>query len=296
MGLSHAPSTEASAPAAPLSLVVLGSGGPAAFGRASTSYLVLIDGVARILVDAGGGAFTRLGESQITLADLDTLLLTHLHIDHTAEVPSILKARVVMHRGALHFSVFGPEGRGIFPSTSQFIHLLFEEQGAFAYLKTFGGTTVTLSARDLSLDLASMPYEIFSRDEIIVRTVATHHGDAPANAYRIDYRGASLVFAGDLDPSALSDLSQLAHGADVLIVSCTVLDPPGSPPPLYGLHTPPQQIGQVAAATGVKKLVLSHLAPVIEQAQIQVMQSLQRSYAGEVLFATDLMRIDVASA
>jgi len=43
----------------PLEVLVLGSGGPRAFGRAATSYIVLVDGVPRILVDAGPGAFPR---------------------------------------------------------------------------------------------------------------------------------------------------------------------------------------------------------------------------------------------
>jgi ribonuclease BN (tRNA processing enzyme) len=298
MNLSYTAPGKAFAAPAPLSLVVLGSGGPAAFGRASTSYLILIDGVARILVDAGSGAFTRLGESRIDVSHLDTLLLTHLHLDHAAEVPGILKARVITRRavGEIDLLVFGPEGKGIFPSTSEFIRLLFEEQGAFVYLKTFGGATVRINVRDLPIDLASTPHEIFSRDGVIIRAVATHHGDAPSNAYRIDYRGASLVFSGDIDPSALSNLAHLAQGTDVLVFHCAVLDPPASPALLYRFHTPPQQIGQIVAAAGVKHVVLSHLSPDIEQAKSQVMQSLHTSYVGEVLFATDLMRIDSGEA
>jgi hypothetical protein len=38
---------------APLELVVLGSGGPRPFGRASASYIVMVDGKPRILLDAG---------------------------------------------------------------------------------------------------------------------------------------------------------------------------------------------------------------------------------------------------
>lgn len=51
--------------AAPLELMVLGSGGPGAVGRAASCYLVLINGNARILVDAGPGAFARLVTSNI---------------------------------------------------------------------------------------------------------------------------------------------------------------------------------------------------------------------------------------
>jgi ribonuclease BN (tRNA processing enzyme) len=50
-------------------------------------------------------------------------------------------------------------------------------------------------------------------------------------------------------------------------------------------------VGQIAAAAAVKRVVLSHLSPDIERAKSLVIQSLHTSYVGEVLFATDLMRI-----
>ena len=54
-----------------LSLVVLGSGGPGATGRAGSSYEVLVDGTPRILVDAGPGSFARIGEARLSLAMVD---------------------------------------------------------------------------------------------------------------------------------------------------------------------------------------------------------------------------------
>jgi hypothetical protein len=44
-------------------VIALGTGGPGAAGRASSSYALVLDGKPRILVDAGGGAFARAGES-----------------------------------------------------------------------------------------------------------------------------------------------------------------------------------------------------------------------------------------
>src|SRR5579862_4578608 len=72
-------------PKPPLEVVVLGSGGPRAFGRAGSSYIVLVEGTPRILVDAGPGAFLRIGELQLDLDRVDTVLLTHLHIDHSSD-------------------------------------------------------------------------------------------------------------------------------------------------------------------------------------------------------------------
>ena len=106
-------------PAAALELVVLGSGGPGALGRAGSSYAVLLDGKPRILVDAGPGSFVRAGEAKLALRSLDTVLLTHLHVDHTGELPGLVKARAVASSGTIEFRVFGPSGQGRYPSTRQ---------------------------------------------------------------------------------------------------------------------------------------------------------------------------------
>jgi ribonuclease BN (tRNA processing enzyme) len=281
----------APAGATPLSVVVLGSGGPAAAGRASSGFVVLVDGEARLLVDAGSGVFVRLGEAKIDLARLDTIVLTHLHIDHAAELPSVFLARALVSEGPIQFTVYGPLGRGEYPSTSQFVHLLFDHGGAFAYQRSFQ-TTETISSVDLPIDLDAPVRTISARDDVVVQAVATSHGDAPANAYRINYQGASIAFSGDFDPTSLPNLTRLAQGAYLLICTCDVLDPPGSPAALYALHTPPRQIGELAAAAGVQELLLSHLSPPIAAAEDQVRQSIRRAYRGELQFATDLMQIN----
>ena len=74
-------------------LVVLGSGGPRSFGRASSGYAVLVDGEPRVLIDVGPGTFLRLGELELDLDALDTVLLTHLHVDHAGDLPGFVKAR-----------------------------------------------------------------------------------------------------------------------------------------------------------------------------------------------------------
>jgi len=74
-------------------LQVLGSGGPEMNDkRASSSYLIWIDGKSRILIDFGSGASLRFEESDANIEELDMILLTHLHIDHTADLPALLKA------------------------------------------------------------------------------------------------------------------------------------------------------------------------------------------------------------
>ncbi|MGA8145935.1 MAG: MBL fold metallo-hydrolase [Candidatus Acidiferrales bacterium] len=277
---------------APLEVVVLGSGGPRAFGRAGSSYVVLVGGRPRILVDAGPGAFLRIGELEVDLEKVDTVLMTHLHIDHSGDLAAFFNARALTSDGPITYRIFGPDGAGLFPKTSRFVNLLVGEGGAFAYQKTFGADE-TFVVRDLAIGLDSARTKIVDEDGLMVEEIATHHGDCPSAAYRISYKGAVVVFSGDMDASALPNLVQLAKDADLLIFNCAVLDPPGSPSQLYDLHTPPKKIGEAARESGVKSLLLSHLAPDVEGQEGAVRKSIRASYAGPVAFACDKMRVAV---
>jgi ribonuclease BN (tRNA processing enzyme) len=293
------PAATPSAPAAPpLEVVVLGSGGPGATGRAASSYLVLIDGEPRILVDAGPGSFVRLGEAKLSLAKVDVVLLTHLHVDHAGELPGLFKARAVSSRGPIAFQVFGPDGRhgegddASFPATSRFLDLLFGEQGAFSYLRNFSAP-MTIKASDVSATVnpTDLPKKIMSEGNLTISAIAGHHRDAPAVIYRIDYSGKSVTFSGDIDHEGLPGLRKIALDTDLLVFNCVVLDPPGSPAVLYTLHTPPKTIGEIARDSHVKRLVLSHLSPSVDESREAVTSSVARNYSGPTVFAQDGMRL-----
>ncbi len=296
--------------AAPLEVLVLGSGGPGAAGRAASSYLIFVDGAARILVDAGPGSFARLGEAKVSLADTDIVLLTHLHIDHAAELPGLFKARAVSSSGPISFSVWGPSGsRGggedaYFPGTREFLRLLFGPRGAFAYLNDFAAP-ITLHGHDITAPVAvaevrdkaaaapqaAAPLQIFRQRGLGITAIAGHHGDAPSVIYRIEHAGKSVTFTGDIDAQGLPALRHIATSTDLLVFNSVVLDPPGSPAILYTLHTPPRAIGRLAKEAGAGALLLSHISPAVEESQGAVMDSIRSNYAGSVTFATDGMRV-----
>ena len=288
---------------APLEVLVLGSGGPGAAGRAASSYLIFVDGDARILVDAGPGSFARLGEAKASVADTDIVLLTHLHIDHVGEIPGLFKARAVSGSGPIVFNVWGPTGskgggeNAYFPSTREFLRLSFGPQGAFAYLNDFAAP-ITLHGHDIPapvIDAAPLetaaPLQILKQGSLSITAIAGHHGDAPAVIYRIEHAGKSVTFSGDIDAQGLAALRRIAKSTDLLVFNTVVLDPPGSPAILYTLHTPPHAIGQLAKNVGAGALLLSHISPAVDEAHHAVMESIRLNYAGSVTFAKDGMRV-----
>src|ERR1019366_6782400 len=75
----------------PVAVQILGSGGPGINrDRASTSYLLWVGAQAKILVDMGGGAFFRFGQSQAELNHLSMVAISHLHPDHVSDLPALL--------------------------------------------------------------------------------------------------------------------------------------------------------------------------------------------------------------
>jgi ribonuclease BN (tRNA processing enzyme) len=276
-----------------LEVVALGTGGPGATGRASSGFMVLLNGTPRVIVDAGGGTFARISELRLPLDNVDLILLTHLHIDHSADVPAIVKARGIIHQGPYTFRVFGPEGAGPYPALSQWLKLLFGKDGAFAYQPDFNDHE-TFIPTDLTRDLTKLPAVIYQEGPLQISAVATHHGDCPSVAYRLDYAGASVTFSGDLDATALPNLAKLATGTDLLIVNAVVLDPPDSPQILYQLHSPPKAIGEAAREAKAKRLLLSHIGPAIERNFHAVKASIARSYPGPVEMAEDKSRYPIS--
>jgi len=91
ISLNGSSATAQSCSASPVAVQILGSGGPRINPlRASSSYLLWIDGRARVLVDMGGGAHHRFGQSLAKLEDLWMVGISHLHPDHVSDLPAFL--------------------------------------------------------------------------------------------------------------------------------------------------------------------------------------------------------------
>lgn len=267
---------------------VLGSGGPELQDkRASSSYLLWRDGHARVLIDAGGGSALRFGESDARTEDLAVILLSHLHIDHTADLPALLKSSYFGERRE-PLPVFGPPGNGDFPATTAFFADLFDPgRGAWRYLGPFlsgKDDGYLVQAHDVALGAHEIR-QVYRVDGIVVSATVAIHGAVPALAWRVDVDGHSATFSGDNNGNN-GNLEKLAAGTDLLIAHNAI--PEGTRGAPRELHMPPSAIGAIAHVAGVHQLVLSHrmLRSLGHEEQTRV--AIARSYDGPVMFADDL--------
>ena len=273
-----------------IALQVLGSGGPIADdGRASSGYLVWVDGESRYLIDAGGGVFLRFAEAGGNFSALDFIGISHFHADHSADLAALLKSGNFANRER-DLPISGPAGDGPFPGLQDYLNsLLSSEHGAYGYLSGYldgNGKLPLLDQIEVDRSL-NRPVTVFSDADSDVRIDALYvpHGIVPAIAFRIQIGDQSIVFASDQNGSS-KEFIDFAKAATVLVMHMPV--PEGVTGAGRKLHAPPIVIGDIAAQAEVGQLVLSHfMARSLKDLDGNV--ALVRSrFDGPVLSANDL--------
>lgn len=234
-------------------LHVLGAGGavPTA-SHGPAAYWVEIDGQG-LLLDPGPGALVRLLRQPGTVDEIDainTVLLSHLHLDHTADLAPLLFAmHSVLARSTTALHIYGPQG------TADFL----------ARLKDLYGTWLTPHRRALTLDEVSpgSVIELSGGGQAMAHAAAHEESNfgAPCLGWTFqDSQGARLVYSGDTGPC--EDLTTAARGCDLLLVECTTPDDLAVPG-----HMAPGRIAELVRNTRPHRVVLTHLYPlVVDQA------------------------------
>lgn len=267
---------------------VLGSGGPELQDkRASSSYLVWEDGRARVLVDAGGGSALRFGESGAQMSQLDVILFTHFHVDHSGDLSALIKSSWFEDRKR-PLPIYGPPGNDFMPSTTEFVADFFgEKRGAYRYLSELlaPGEEGSYKMQPHNVVAGVTPIAVFRSGDLEVSAVRVVHGSVPALAWRVLAGGKVIVFSGDTDGDG-DALVRLAKNADLLIAHNAV--PEGAEGIERRLHMPPSVIGQIAADAQAKRLILSHRMLRTLGKEEQTRTEIEKRYSGPFEFANDL--------
>lgn len=289
--------------ALPFSVTVLGSGGPyATTHRVSSGYLLTIDGRARILVDCGGGTFERVGRLGADLSALDQILLTHLHIDHTSDLPAFIM-HLYMNDRKRSITLAGPSGRPgnndapensePQPGVVEFTDLLFGTRGAWRYMNTFenfGLNSIELPSDASQASVREIPVDSALGDiGMSIKSTAVPHGMMPSIAFRVEYGGHSVVFSGDVSKPTPS-LIELTAGCSMLVHDFAL---PERDVPHGNLHAKPSMVGELAHEAGARALMLSHFMPAIEAELDEAVDIVRRSYHGRIELASDLQTYQI---
>ncbi|MFB6073934.1 MAG: MBL fold metallo-hydrolase [Haloarculaceae archaeon] len=240
-------------------LTFLGTGSAMPTGSRFQSGLLLADGEDRLLVDSGSGVLHSLARTETGYEGVDTVLLTHHHLDHVSDLLPLLKARWLAGEESL--TVAGPPGTTALVADLLSVHDYLQDR-------------VDLQLRDLDGDFELAGFE-GDRTE-------TRHS-MQCFAYRLTREGAPTVAVSG-DTEAFPELIEFADGAAVLVHDCSFPDEVD-----VSNHPTPAQLSDALAAAdaAIDRVYLSHLYPHTEGRHEEMLESIGDSYDGDVRFARD---------
>ena len=271
--------------AGPVAVQILGSGGPAINRfRSSTSYLLRVDNEAKVLIDMGGGAFGRFGQSEAKLSDLAMVGISHLHPDHVSDLPALLWLSHNSRKDPL--PMVGPSGNDAAPDFATFLSRLFDEKtGAFQVLGPVLGAKLGTSGGGVRLDVKVVDVAkaeattVFEGQGITVTALGIPHGPMATLAYRVTTKNVSIVFSSDQTGTNPSFVP-FVKGANVLIMHLAIAAGAKNP-----LHAAPDVVGRIAQEAGVGRLIVSHVGIFNLDAAIA---DLKANYSGPLTIGADM--------
>lgn len=229
----------------------------------------------------------RLAQLEVSTADLDAILITHLHSDHVVGLADLLMTGWVVDRRNRPLRIYGPEGTR---------ELLENLEQAFAFDISI---RTTEAARDPSGATALVteiePGFVLELGELRVSAFDVDHAPIePAFGYRIDARGRSAAISGDTRYS--ESLIDETRGVDLLIheivgASTEVLETRPNLPRVAH-HTLPIDAARVFREVSPRLAVLSHIVLVDYPAE-KLVPDIAEHWDGEVVLGQDLMRIAI---
>jgi len=231
-----------------ITLHVLGAGGATPTPTHGPAAYWLDAGGRGVLIDPGPGALVRLVRQPGCPDDadlVDTVVFSHLHLDHTADLaPLLFAAHSIVARRTEPLRLIGPPGL----------------QRLLAGLRGLYGDWLEPRRRPLEvqevrpgegLDLGHARWEAFAAVHEEARFTAACLGWSVR-----DREGSHLVYSGDTGPGG--PLATVAAGCDLLLVECSTPDHLAVP-----THLSPAGVAEIAGNARPARVVLTHMYPLV---------------------------------
>lgn len=279
-------------------IVFLGTkGGPrVGVGASNPANAVVVNGTPYV-IDCGMGVSRQLVNAGIPIPSVKYVFISHHHSDHNLEYGNLLyNAWAAGLSTPIH--TFGPAGLVRMTSTywelNRFdIDTRIEDEGRPDIRKLVVAKDITDSG------------VVLKTDDVTVTAFRTPHPPITDNfAYKFETPYGTIVFSSDTNYNP--KLAEFATGADVLVheamyepaVDRLVLKTKNGATlkkHLMDSHTTTDDVGRIAAAAGVKVLVLSHFVPGDDPlvTEDNWTEGVKKYFTGKIVVAKDLMELNL---
>ena len=275
-----------------MQVTLLGTGCPQVhpqrFGPAS---LVRANGQ-RFLIECGSGVTQRLLAAGSSGAELDAVLLTHLHSDHVVDLYQLIISS--WHQGRERPQrIFGPAGTRAFVEATMEIWRSEREQRIAWERRP--------STAALELDVIEFEEgTIWEADGLEIAAFAVDHRPVvPAFGFLFETDRCRVAFSGDT--TVCDNLVTWAKDTDLLVHECFLHQPmlarrggraDQGLQNVAAYHTLSSEVGKVASKAGARLLVLNHFVPVAFD-RAALLREVSADFAGPVVIGEDLLSVDV---
>lgn len=228
-----------------MELTVVGCSGSFPGPESPSSCYLIEHGETRILLDLGNGALGQL-QRYVDIYDIDAIFISHLHIDHCADVGSYYVARRYCGGGnAPAIPIYGPS------DTEKRL------------VEIYGPTDAPgLPGQFNFFDLGS---DVISVGSITVQAFPVDHVLEESYALRVEADGRVLAYSGDTD--TCDGLLQASQNAHVGLFEASFVE---TKPYERHIHMTGKHAAEMANKAQVSRLILTHLAPWTDPEQVLV--------------------------
>ncbi|MBU2531712.1 MAG: MBL fold metallo-hydrolase [Alphaproteobacteria bacterium] len=276
------------------SVTLLGTGCPNVSPRRYGAGQLVRAGGLTVLVDIGSGVTQRLVEAGSHGAEIDALLITHIHSDHLVDLYQFIISSWHQNRDRPQV-IYGPPGTKAFVG-AQMAAWQSERELRIEFEKRTSTAAFEIDVREF--DSGGI---LIEKDGVTVSAVRVDHDPVEyAFGFVFERAGRKLVLSGDTRPS--DALIDAARGADVLVHEVfqhgRSRQPGGTRSSetiaqVESYHTLSTVVGGIAHRAAVGALILTHLVPPDADPDA-LLDDARQGFDGFVAVGEDLMRIDVA--
>lgn len=237
-------------------LLLLGTGAALTDGSREPTMLALRGETSTVVIDCGSNPIRQLQRLNIPLDSIERLILTHSHPDHLAGFP-LLIIMLWLAKRSRPLPIHGPADA------------IDVARRVLAQWDTSAG----LPELDWQVVPLAVNAPVARGAEFEITAAPGTHGRTPAIGLRVrDLRGrGTLAYSADTEPSP--NIQALAAGVDILVHEAT-----GQ----YPTHSTAEDAARIAKAAAARKLVLVHLAPLVNDLNTQ--RQAAQAICGEAVY------------
>jgi ribonuclease BN (tRNA processing enzyme) len=235
--------------------------------QAGTCIMVELGNKQNFFFDLGSGSMRNILAMGVVPALVNDIFITHLHVDHYADLPYMLPFTASAGRWK-PLRVTGPSGRtpdlGIKHVVKHMTEMMKWHFGDFNRMPIGDGFEVEVN----EFDFRQENEPCYQKNGVTIKHWPRSHGKDGASAYRLEWNGLSFVWTGDGRPDELT--AKYAKGVDVFVTEvqndlAKIMNRKmGYPEPIYNLiidtsHTPHYAAGYLFKEVNPRIGMVCHL-------------------------------------